>query len=453
MPRILIVDDEKNYCTVLSLLLQNQGYQTNTATNPFAALEQLELDNIQLILSDLRMPLMNGVDFLHQVQRDHPNIPFIIITAHATVETALEAIKAGAFDYLLKPFDNQKLLLTIRMALDYAKLRDQNKLLRQQLELSHNRELLGESPAIRQLLSDIERVGPEKSSVLIAGESGTGKELVARSMHRASPRSAEALVSLNCAAFAEQLLESELFGHERGAFTGATERKRGLFELADGGTLFLDEIGELPLALQPKLLRVLQEKRFRRVGATNERECDVRILAATNRPLEQLIRSGRFREDLYYRLNVVSLEVPPLRQRREDIPLLATFFLQRFAQEMGRPLTNIAANAMATLQAYDWPGNVRELENAIERAVIFSNGNTLQLPNLPAPICSVQVTESACPDIPHSEGSLSEKLDALEKQLIHQALRDAQGIQAQAAELLGISRSNLQYKLKKYKLL
>ncbi|MDY0212368.1 MAG: sigma-54 dependent transcriptional regulator [Desulfuromonadaceae bacterium] len=453
MPHILIVDDEKNYCTVMSRLLQGHGYQTSTATNPFAALEQLTLYNIQLILSDLKMPLMNGMDFLHQVQRDHSGIPFIIITAHATVETALEAIKAGAFDYLLKPFDNQKLLLTISKALDYAKLRDQNKLLRQQLERSHSRELLGESPAIRQLLSDIERVGPEKSSVLIAGESGTGKELVARSMHRTSPRSSEALVSLNCAAFAEQLLESELFGHERGAFTGATERKRGLFELADGGTLFLDEIGELPLALQPKLLRVLQEKRFRRVGATNERECDVRILAATNRPLEQLIRSGRFREDLYYRLNVVSLEVPPLRQRREDIPLLATFFLQRFAQEMGRPLTNIAANAMAALQAYDWPGNVRELENAIERAVIFSNGDSLQLPNLPAPISSVHVAESACPDIPFLEGSLPEKLDALEKQLIHQALRDAQGIQAQAAERLGISRSNLQYKLRKYKLI
>ncbi len=453
MPHILIVDDEKNYCTVMSRLLQGHGYQTSTATNPFAALEQLASDNIQLILSDLKMPLMNGLDFLHQVQRDHPNIPFIIITAHATVETALEAIKAGAFDYLLKPFDNQKLLLTISKALDFAKLRDQNKLLRQQLERSHSRELLGESPAIRQLLSDIDRVGPEKSSVLIAGESGTGKELVARSMHRTSPRSAEALVSLNCAAFAEQLLESELFGHERGAFTGATERKRGLFELADGGTLFLDEIGELPLPLQPKLLRVLQEKRFRRVGATNERECDVRILAATNRPLKHLIRTGHFREDLYYRLNVVNLEVPPLRQRREDIPLLATFFLQRFAQEMGRPLTNIAADALTALQTYDWPGNVRELENAIERAVIFSNGSTLQLSNLPAPISSTPLTDSACLHIPLLEGSLPETLDALENQLIHQALRDAQGIQAQAAERLGISRSNLQYKLKKYKLI
>ena len=453
MKHILIVDDEKNYGTVLSHLLQSQGYQTSTATNPFAALEQLAREHIQLVLSDLKMPLMNGVEFLHRVQEDYPGIPFIIMTAYATVETALEAIKAGAYDYLLKPFDNHKLLLTVSKALDYARLQNQNNLLHRQLERSHSRELLGESPGIRQLLNDIERVGPEKTSVLIVGESGTGKELVARSLHRTSPRAAEAMVSLNCAAFAEQLLESELFGHERGAFTGATERKRGLFEMANGGTLFLDEIGELPLGLQPKLLRVLQEKRFRRVGGTSELECDVRILAATHRPLEQLIRDGRFREDLYYRLNVVTLEIPPLRRRREDIPLLATFFLQRFARDMGRPLTEIAAAALTALQNYAWPGNVRELENAIERAVIFSNGATLQCRDLPAPLNSAGAHANAAQNIPALEGSLPEKLDILEQQFIRQALEDSQGVQAQAAERLGISRSNLQYKLKKYKLI
>ena len=453
MAHILIVDDEKNYGTVLSRLLQSQGHQTTTAINPFAALEVLEQENIQLILSDLKMPLMNGVDFLHQVQRDYAGIPFIIMTAYATIETALETIKAGAFDYLLKPFDNQKLLLTISNALEYAKLQTQNALLRKQLEHSHNRELLGESPPIRKLLADISQVGPEKTSVLIVGESGTGKELVARSLHRASPRAKEALVSLNCAAFAEQLLESELFGHERGAFTGATERKRGLFEVAGGGTLFLDEIGELPLALQPKLLRVLQERRFRRVGGTTELECDVRIVAATHRPLEQLILEKRFRDDLYYRLNVVTLELPALRERCEDIPLLSTFFLQRFACDMGRPLTSIAADALAALQQHSWPGNVRELENAIERAVIFSSGTILKRADLPAPLNSAEAPAPPALTDPTLDGTLPERLEALEEHFIRQALQHAHGVQAQAAEQLGISRSNLQYKLKKYHLL
>ena len=266
-------------------MLFRSGHRTSWVGNPFAALELLAQENIQLILSDLKMPLLDGVAFLQQVRREHGAIPFIILTAYASVDTALAAMKAGAFDYLTKPFDNSELLLIVAKALDYARLQAQNQLLRAQLERSQHRQLLGESPAIRQLLTDIERVAPERTSVLILGESGTGKELVARALHQASPRAGETLVSLNCAAFAENLLESELFGHERGAFTGASERKRGLVEMAEGGTLFLDEIGELPLPLQPKLLRLLQEKRFRRVGGLKELDCNVRIVAASHRQI------------------------------------------------------------------------------------------------------------------------------------------------------------------------
>ncbi|MDY0397816.1 MAG: sigma-54 dependent transcriptional regulator [Desulfuromonas thiophila] len=453
MAHILIVDDEKNYGTVLSRLLQQQGHRTSWVGNPFAALELLAQENIQLILSDLKMPLLDGVAFLQQVRREHGTIPFIILTAYASVDTALAAMKAGAFDYLTKPFDNSELLLIVAKALDYARLQAQNQLLRAQLERSQHRQLLGESPAIRQLLADIERVAPERTSVLILGESGTGKELVARALHQASPRSGETLVSLNCAAFAENLLESELFGHERGAFTGASERKRGLVEMAEGGTLFLDEIGELPLPLQPKLLRLLQEKRFRRVGGLKELDCNVRIVAASHRPLPQMIAEGRFREDLFYRLAVVTLELPPLRQRREDIALLATFFLQRFAREMGRGVSSIAAEALQALQQHDWPGNVRELENAIERAVIFSRGPCLQRSDLPAPLD--RAIDGGPPGLPpfDSSGPLPQRLEQIEIFFIRQALQQAQGVQAQAAERLGISRSNLQYKLRKYGLI
>ncbi|MDD3801964.1 MAG: sigma-54 dependent transcriptional regulator [Desulfuromonas thiophila] len=453
MAHILIVDDEKNYGTVLSRLLQQQGHRTSWVGNPFAALELLAQENIQLILSDLKMPLLDGVAFLQQVRREHGAIPFIILTAYASVDTALAAMKAGAFDYLTKPFDNSELLLIVAKALDYARLQAQNQLLRAQLERSQHRQLLGESPAIRQLLTDIERVAPERTSVLILGESGTGKELVARALHQASPRAGETLVSLNCAAFAENLLESELFGHERGAFTGASERKRGLVEMAEGGTLFLDEIGELPLPLQPKLLRLLQEKRFRRVGGLKELDCNVRIVAASHRPLPQMIAEGRFREDLFYRLAVVTLELPPLRQRREDIALLATFFLQRFAREMGRGVSTIAAEALQALQQHDWPGNVRELENAIERAVIFSRGPCLQRSDLPAPLnCAVEGNPPGLPPC-DSSSPLPQRLEQIEIFFIRQALQQAQGVQAQAAERLGISRSNLQYKLRKYGLI
>jgi two-component system NtrC family response regulator len=450
MAHILVVDDEKNYRTILAQLLEGEGYRVSVAENPFAALELLGRESVALILSDLRMPRMDGMVFLQQVREDVGDVPFVILTAFATVETALAAMKAGAFDYLLKPFNNEEILQTVAKALAYARLQTENAALRRQLEQGREREILGESPAIRRLLLDIGRVAPARTSVLIVGESGTGKELVARALHRASPRGKGPLVSINCAAFAENLLESELFGHERGAFTGATERKRGLLEVADGGTLFLDEIGEFPLSLQPKLLRVLQERRFRRVGGTAEIESDVRVVAATHRDLAAMLTSGAFREDLYYRLNVVTLHVPPLRQRPEDVPLLALHFLRRFARELDRPVVSLHPEALKTLQGYAWPGNVRELQNVIERGVLFCAGDTLKNADLPEPLRR-SAGETTSPVVSlELDRPLPELLDAVEEDLIRRALVKARGVQAQAAELLGISRSNLQYKLKKF---
>jgi two-component system NtrC family response regulator len=449
MVHILVVDDEKNYRTILSQLLKGEGYRVSVAENPFAALEVLSRESVALILSDLRMPRMDGMAFLQQVREEVGEVPFVILTAFATVETALGAMKAGAFDYLLKPFNNEEILQTVAKALAYTRLQAENAALRRQLEQGREREILGESPTIRKLLLDIGRVAPARASVLIVGETGTGKELVARALHQASPRGSGPLVTVNCAAFAENLLESELFGHERGAFTGANERKRGLFEVADGGTLFLDEIGEFPLGLQPKLLRVLQERRFRRLGGTAEIEADVRVVAATHRDLGAMLAAGSFREDLYYRLNVVTLEVPSLRERPEDIPLLALHFLRRFARELDRPVASLHPDAVKALQRHSWPGNVRELQNVIERGVLFCAGDTLGVADLPEPLRQSSAVESPAVSL-ELDRPLPELLDAVEGELIRRALVKARGVQAQAAELLGISRSNLQYKLKKF---
>ncbi|WP_029911379.1 sigma-54-dependent transcriptional regulator [Pelobacter seleniigenes] len=454
MAHILLVDDEKNYRIILTRLLEAAGHRVSAVENPFAALELLQREDVALILSDLRMPKMDGMEFFQAVREQHEQLPFIILTAFATVETALQAIKSGAFDYLTKPFKNEEILVVVEKALDYSRLRTENDLLRRQLELGAGRELLGSSPAIRALLDHIARVGPAPTSILICGESGTGKELVARALHRASARRQGALISVNCAVFSETLLESELFGHERGAFTGATERKRGLLEMADGGTLFLDEIGEMSLGLQPKLLRLLQEKRFRRVGGNAEIACDARIVAATNRNLQEMIAAGSFREDLYYRLNVVTLTLPPLRERAEDIALLALHFLTFYARKLGRPVQGIAAETLQLLQRYDWPGNVRELQNIIERGVLFSRAAELLPEDLPLSLRETDSGGGASPwQTADFSRSLPERLEEIEADLVRQAMVKARGVQAAAARLLGISRSNLQYKLKKFGLM
>ncbi|WP_432821843.1 sigma-54-dependent transcriptional regulator [Trichloromonas sp.] len=451
MAHILVVDDEKNYRAVLGQLLEAEGHRVSAAENPFAALELLSRESVALILSDLKMPHMDGVAFLQRVRQDIGDIPFVVLTAFATVETALAAMKAGAFDYLLKPFKNDEMLLIVDKALGYARLQTENTALRRQLQRSQSRDLLGDSPVMQKLLADIGQVAPARASVLITGESGTGKELVAGTLHRLSPRRQGPLVSINCATLTETLLESELFGHERGAFTGALERKRGLLEVADGGTLFLDEIGEFPLSLQPRLLRVLQERRFRRVGGTAEIETDVRIVAATNRDLSVMMAEGGFREDLYYRLNVVTLETPPLRRRPEDIPLLALSFLQRFSLELGRRVTALAPEVLDLLQGYSWPGNVRELQNTLERGVLFCQGDVLLPEHLPEVLHRQDAPAATAAGL-ELDRPLPELLDRIEADLIHRALVQARGVQAQAAEILGISRSNLQYKLKKHDL-
>ncbi|GAB4258237.1 MAG: sigma-54 dependent transcriptional regulator [Deferrisomatales bacterium] len=451
MEHILIVDDEPNYCTVLAQLFEDEGYRALTATNPFAALECLAREPVDAVLSDLKMARMDGLALLGRIREDHPGVPVLVLTAYATVESALEAMRLGAFDYLTKPFRNEQLLLAVEKALAHRRLHVENEALRRELRRLSGQEILGCSAAVRALTEQIAKIAPAPSAVLITGETGTGKELVARALHRVSPRAEGPMVTVNCAALPATLLESELFGHEKGAFTGASESKRGLLEMADGGTLFLDEIGDFPLRLQPKLLRVLEDKRFRRVGGTVELSTDVRVVAATNRDLPAMIEEGRFREDLYYRLNVVSLHVPPLRERREDISLLVLHFLRQAGPKLGRRVTRVDPETMRRLEGYPWPGNARELRNVIERGVLFCDGDTLTLDCLPAALVECDAEGDPTIGLDRFAGrSLPEALEAVERELIHRALVRARGVQARAAEILGIRRSTLQYKLKKY---
>jgi len=369
METILIVDDEKNYLLVLQALLEDAGYEVITCDNASEALEVITSHDLDLVITDMRMPGVDGMEFLVQLRGLQPEIPVIMMTAYATVEKAVEAMKRGAFDYITKPFKNEELILTIRKALEMHRLKQQNRLLSQELQERFKfGNIVGKSKVMRQVYEIIEKVAQTRASVLITGESGTGKELIARAIHFNSPRSDKPFVSVNCSALPETLLESELFGHERGAFTGAVTRRKGRFELAHNGTLFLDEVGDMSPALQVKLLRVLQEMRFERVGGTATLQVDARLVAASNRDLKREVELGRFREDLYYRLKVVHINIPPLRERRDDIPLLVHHFLRKVAKANGLPVKNV----------YEWLGNVRELENVIERAVILCDGNEIR---------------------------------------------------------------------------
>jgi two-component system NtrC family response regulator len=379
METILIVDDEKNYLLVLEALLADAGYEVITCDNASEALEVSTSHDLDLVITDMRMPGVDGMEFLVQLRGLQPEIPVIMMTAYATVEKAVEAMKRGAFDYVTKPFKNEELILTIRKALEMHRLRQENRLLSQELQERFKfANIVGKSKVMRQVYEVIEKVAQTRASVLITGESGTGKELIARAIHFNSPRSDKPFVSVNCSALPETLLESELFGHERGAFTGAITRRKGRFELAHNGTLFLDEVGDMSSALQVKLLRVLQEMRFERVGGTTTLQVDARLVAASNRDLKREVEFGRFREDLYYRLKVVHINVPPLRERRDDIPLLVHHFLRKVAKYNGLPVKNISHEALKYLYQYDWLGNVRELENVIERAVILCDGEEIR---------------------------------------------------------------------------
>ncbi|MFH0809519.1 MAG: sigma-54 dependent transcriptional regulator [Pseudomonadota bacterium] len=451
METVLVVDDEKNYLVVLSELLGEEGYEVICAENGPAALSFLEESDVDLVITDMKMPKMSGIRLLEEVKRRDPSLPVIMMTAYGTVENAVEAMKKGALDYITKPFQNEELKMTVRKAVDHHLLVRRHRMLAGELaERLGPHNIIGKSAPLQRIFALIAKVAQTKATVLITGESGTGKELVAKAMHFGSPRRDAPFVSVNCSALAETLLESELFGHERGSFTGAVASRKGRFELADGGTLFLDEVGEMSAALQVKLLRVLQEREFERVGGTRTLKMDVRVVAASNRDLKRSVAEGLFREDLFYRLNVVRLQLPPLRERSEDIPLLAAHFAANCGKELGKPRLTISPEAMELLVGYSWPGNVRELENAVERAAILCQADLIRASDLPEELRGGQRPQNMLADL--YDLPLPEALERLEAGMIKRALRSYGYVQAQAAKALGITKSLLQYKIKKYDL-
>lgn len=446
MYRILVVDDEKNYLVVLEALLKGEGYDVITADSGAAALRLTEDDEPDMVVTDMKMPRMSGTELIGKLKERYPELPVIVMTAFGTVENAVEAMKLGATDYIAKPFENQELLLTIDKSLKMRRLMTQNRLLRE--KLAGFGEIIGQSAVMRQIYSMVDKVADAKATVLITGESGTGKELIARALHARSSRAEEPFVAVNCMAITETLLESELFGHEKGSFTGATASRKGRFEMAHRGTLFLDEIGEIPLSTQVKLLRVLQERTFERVGGTQSINVDVRIVAATNRDLSERVKQGKFRDDLFYRLNVVRLEMPSLRDRAEDLPLLVAHFIKKYAAEVGRPAPTVSALAMQAIYDHSWPGNVRELENALERAVILC-GEEIQVGDLPMEVSQQIGAAGAVTELPTGM-TINQAVEDLEKRMIQRALAEANGVAAHAAQALGVTKSNLAYKIKKY---
>ena len=454
MENILIVDDEKHYPMIIGEVLSEEGYTPFTASSGMEALDILNTQPIDLVLSDVKMPGMSGIDLLEKAKEIKPDLPVIIMTAFGSVEKAVEAMHKGAYTFILKPFENQALIAHIDKALSMSKIVQENTLLKDAIQSRYQfGNIIGKSKPMQALYEIINKVAPTSATVLVEGESGTGKELVAKSIHYNSMRKDHPLIAVNCSAFAESLLESELFGHEKGAFTGATGLKKGRFEMADKGTLFLDEIGELPMPLQVKLLRVLQERNVERVGGTQSLTVDFRLIAATNKILEDEVKKGNFREDLYYRLNVVKANIPPLRDRLEDIPLLINHFIKKYTTgpERSGTVTDIDKEAVQRLCDYEWKGNVRELENVIERAVILAPGDLITVSDLPAQIRSPKTGTLQLDGIPDGVG-LSETLTAVEKRMIIRAMKMAGNVQTKAAQILGIGKSGLNQKLKKFNL-
>ena len=448
---LLLIDDEKNYLLVLETLLTEAGYAVTALNDPETALAFLEESEVDIVITDMKMPRISGREVLERVKKNWPHIPVLIMTAFGSIESAVEAMRYGAFNYITKPFSNDELLLSIQNAAELARAHRQYQLLRESLEERYGKhQIIGRSRAIRDMLALVDRAGPSRATVLITGESGTGKELVARAIHFSSPRSQEPFVSVNCMALNPGVLESELFGHEKGSFTGAVAMRRGRFEQASGGTLFLDEVGELTPELQVKLLRVLQERRFERVGGSEEIEVDIRIVAATNKDLMPLVQAGTFREDLYYRLNVVHIPIPPLRERREDIPLLVAHFAEKAAKENGIPPKTFSTEALNHLSGHEWPGNIRQLQNVVERCLVLVPGDVITLEDLPAEIRDEEAQFKSAVDLLPVQLDLADTLERIEAALIRRALVRADFVQAKAAELLGISKSLMQYKLKKY---
>jgi two-component system response regulator HydG len=445
---ILVVDDDRAHRTMLRTLLGGWGYAVQEVDDGARAIEQVQEKSYDLILMDVRMVEVSGLEALSEIKNFNPAIPIIIMTAYSSVETAVEALKKGAYDYLSKPLDFDELELTIGRAMDHTRLKEENRALKESLGVGFNTgDIIGRSRVMVELLETVSLVAPTEATVLITGESGTGKELIASAIHLNSPRREKPFIQLNCAAITETLLESELFGHEKGAFTGADRRKEGRFRLATRGSIFLDEISEMSVAMQAKLLRVLQEQEIQRVGGEEVLRIDVRVIAATNRDLKAEIERGRFREDLYYRLNVVSLTVPALRERREDIPLLAQHFLDSFAQKNRKQIKGFTPQAMDRLVRYHWPGNVRELMNAVERGVILCRGDYVSEMDFPLSVSDVPAPEQE----PAREELLADlPLEEVEKVTILKTLESAGGNKSETARRLGITRRTLHKKLKKY---
>ena len=446
-PKILVVDDEASHRKMIEAVLSDEGYEIKQADDGQTAIDAVKKEFYDLVLMDIRMSAVGGIEALKQIKEISPAIPIIIMTAYASVDTAVNALKSGAYDYLTKPLDIDELKILVQKTLRYHQLEKENIYLKERLNDRFDfSNIIGRSPAMKKLFETTALVAPSEATVLIFGESGTGKELIANAIHQNSPRKERPLITVNCAALPETLLESELFGHEKGSFTGAIARKQGRFQLAHHSSIFLDEVAEMAPATQAKILRVLQEREFEPLGSTQTIKVDTRVIAATNKNLEEEIKKGRFREDLYYRLNVVSLEVPPIRERREDISLLADFFLKRYAEKNKRVLKGFTPRAMDLLMRYDWPGNVRELENVVERAVIMARGEMITPAEFP------DMLQELDPEVKATYVNLSpgRTLKDVEKDMIIRTLEETAGNRTHAAKILGISRRTLQLKLKEY---
>ncbi len=452
--RVLVVDDEKSMRDLLSITLERAGYDVGLADGGEAAVEAIRRETFDAIITDLRMPKVDGLEVLRAAKDASPDTAVLVITAVASTETAVEAMKLGAYDYITKPFKLDEVNLIIQNALERKRLRDENLYLRKQLQTRHRFEnIIGKSPQIVAVFDTIRKIADSPATAMITGESGTGKELVARAIHFNSHRRDKPFVSVNCGAIPEGLMESELFGHVKGSFTGAVSNKVGLFSAAEGGTLFLDEITEIPPLLQVKLVRAIQMREIRRVGDTKDLRTDVRLIAASNRELETAVREGVMREDLFYRLNVLPIDLPPLRERREDIPLLVAHFLQKFNKDLGKEVRAVSPEALAVLERYHWPGNIRELENVIERAMVLGAGDVLGVDSLPESVRRgrpARGQESI--ELPEEGIDLDSTLDDLERRYLQRALERTGGVQTKAAELLRMTFRQFRYKLQKHSL-
>ncbi len=451
--KILVADDEQSMREFLDIMLKKEGYKVSLASNGEEVAKLVENDLFDLVLLDIRMPKLDGISALKKIKANAPETIVIMITAYASADTAIKAMKEGAYDYITKPFKVEEIRLIIKNALEKKNLQKENILLRQVVrDRFHFGNIIGQSPKMVALYDLLEKVSPTKTNILVTGESGTGKELVAKAIHYNSPRKEKPFVTLNCGAIPESLIESELFGHMKGAFTDAIATKKGLFEVADEGTIFLDEISELPLLMQVKLLRVLQDKEFKRVGGTEDIRVDVRIIAATNKEIEEAVKEKRFREDLFYRLNVIQIKLPPLRDRREDIQILANHFLKKYSQELSKNIVKISPEALQILLNYGYPGNVRELQNIIERAVALESGEDLTAHNLSSYLSEQPLLKKGAMDIeiPNEGIDLEKMVEDLERTLLLKALDKTKGIKKRAAELLHINFRSMRYRLEKY---